>query len=220
MDTLNKILKHYKIDYFQGLPIKLPISRFVDFPALLRKLGMNVGVEIGVQKGRYSRVLCMKNPNLKLYCVDPWTAYPEYVEQNTPEEQPLLDEFLQCAKERLAPYNVEFVQKYSMDAVNDFEDESLDFVFIDGNHTFEYVVEDIAQWEKKVKVGGIVAGHDYWNSIDGRAWAGDTDLERMKLCQVKDAVDSWTLTNRIKPWFIMTGDRCNSWFYVKENYDN
>jgi len=48
-----------------------------------------------------------------------------------------------------------------MDAVKDFEDDSIDFVYIDGNHSFKYVAEDICEWVKKVKVGGFVCGHDY-----------------------------------------------------------
>lgn len=220
MDSLRYILKKYKVDYYQQLPIRLPISRFHDLPKLFKELGYTKGVEIGVQKGRYSQWLCKLNPNLKLYLVDPWEAYPDYVEQDTKEEQPILDEYLQCTKERLANYNVEFIQKYSMDAVGDFEDESLDFVFIDGNHTFEYVVEDIAKWSRKVRKGGIVSGHDYWNSADGRAWAGETDREKMKLCQVKYVVDSYTLANKINPWFITTNDRCNSWFWVQTEGGN
>ena len=48
-----------------------------------------------------------------------------------------------------------------MDAVKDFADRSLDFVYIDANHEPQFVEEDIREWSKKVKVGGIVSGHDY-----------------------------------------------------------
>ena len=48
-----------------------------------------------------------------------------------------------------------------MDAVKDFKDESLDFVYIDANHGYESTKEDIREWSKKVKKGGIVSGHDY-----------------------------------------------------------
>jgi hypothetical protein len=40
--------------------------------------------------------------------------------------------------------------------------------------------------------------------------------ERIKLCQVKDAVESWTYANQIKPWFILKGDSCPSWFWYKK----
>jgi len=48
-----------------------------------------------------------------------------------------------------------------MEAVEDFKDESLDFVYIDGHHGFRYVAEDLCEWTQKVKKGGIVSGHDY-----------------------------------------------------------
>ncbi len=48
-----------------------------------------------------------------------------------------------------------------MDALEDFEDNSLDFVYIDGDHNFKHISEDIYEWTKKVRSGGIVSGHDY-----------------------------------------------------------
>ena len=53
------------------------------------------------------------------------------------------------------------IRKSSLDAASDFEDGSLDFVYIDANHAFEYVVADIAAWTPKVRDGGVVSGHDY-----------------------------------------------------------
>lgn len=209
----------YEIGSYQQLPIVLPISRFHDLPKLFRELGFKKGVEIGVQRGRYSKWLCATIPGLELFCVDPWEVYDEYVEQHTEDQIPVMNEFMEHAKERLAPYNATLIKKYSMDAVKDFEDESLDFCFIDGNHSFEYVVDDIAAWSKKIKKGGIIAGHDYWNSADGHYWAGienATEYEKRRLCQVKDAVDAWTKTEGISPWFVLKGDKCPSWFFIKE----
>ena len=51
-----------------------------------------------------------------------------------------------------------------MDAVVDVADESLDFVFIDADHKYVSVCEDIREWSKKVRIGGIVSGHDYYKT--------------------------------------------------------
>jgi len=195
-------------------------DRFHDLPALFKEMGFKVGVEIGVARGFYSKWLLHGIPELKLYLVDPWLSYDEYVEHHDQEGQKILDDCLKKTQERLAGRNVEFIRKTSMEAVKDFEDEGLDFVFIDGNHSFEYVVEDIAQWSKKVKKGGIIAGHDYWNSIDRAGWPDGSKLENgtpkeiMKLCQVKYAMDGWAKANQIK-FYVADKDKSPSWFYIK-----
>jgi hypothetical protein len=59
------------------------------------------------------------------------------------------------------------VRKSSEDAVKDYKDESLDFVFIDAGHEYEDVIKDINYWLPKVKKGGILAGHDYSQDSPG-----------------------------------------------------
>ncbi len=203
MTTLEYIYKRYNIDPNQKSPIELHFSRHKEFANLLYRLGFRTGAEIGVDRGRYSKILCQYNPKLKLYCIDPWVAYEGYYENHTRGRK--IYESYGVAKERLKNYNCELIQKFSMDAVKDFEDNSLDFCFIDGNHSFEYAVNDIVEWSKKVRVGGIISGHDFWNS----------PVEEKKLCQVKEAVLGWTRANRIEPFFILTGDKCPSWMWVK-----
>jgi predicted O-methyltransferase YrrM len=218
MNTLNYIKKKFKLRYKVKMPIVLPFTRLKGLPKLFRELGFKVGAEIGVSRGFYSKTLFLGIPRLKLYLIDPWETYGEYVEHHKPENQPILDANLTKTKERLAPYNCEYIRKYSMDAVKDFADESLDFVFIDGNHSARYVIDDIDEWSKKVKKGGIISGHDYWNSIDIRhPWAETINKkEKRLLCQVKDSVDMWTKTNGIKPWFVTSGEKCNSWLWIKQ----
>lgn len=121
----------------------------IELAKYFNELGFKTGAEIGVLFGYYSEVLQQNISGLKLYCIDNWEigkTYPTYKQ----------------AKERLAPYNCELIRKTSMDAVKLFDNETLDFVFIDGAHDYEHVKEDIEAWYKKVRVGGIVAGHDYY----------------------------------------------------------
>jgi predicted O-methyltransferase YrrM len=47
-----------------------------------------------------------------------------------------------------------------------YTDGSLDFVFIDAEHKYEFVMMDIISWLPKVKQGGVIAGHDYgWEGV-------------------------------------------------------
>ena len=222
MDTLRQVGKIFGVDPLQKSPILLlDKSRVKDLPRLFRKLGLKTGAEIGTMKGWYAGFLFKFITGLKLYCIDPWEKYDDFVESHDVDGEKRLNDTFEIAKERLKGLNVEFVKKYSMDAVKDFKDESLDFVYIDANHTFEYAVEDIAKWEKKVRRGGIVSGHDYWNSIDmKKLWIENpTELEKMKLCQVKDAIDAWVKTNKIDPLFVIeekTSFKSPSWFYVRQ----
>ncbi len=118
------------------------------------QLGFKVGAEIGVLAGDYAKILCGSIPGLKYYGIDPW-----YVNNNMGDHAHRGK--YELTKKNLAAFNATLISKPSMEAVKDFVDDSLDFVYIDANHGFDYVVKDIIAWTKKVKKGGIVAGHDY-----------------------------------------------------------
>jgi predicted O-methyltransferase YrrM len=139
------------------------------FPKLFEENGYTIGAEIGVELGRFSKCLLQKVPNLTLYSIDPWESYAN---QNSPKK------FYEYAKTRLEPFDkCHMIRDYSMDAVQEFDDDFLDFVYIDANHDYEHTKEDIREWHNKVKKDGIVAGHDY--SDDGDRYG------------VKKAVDEW-----------------------------
>ena len=211
------------------MPIKLPIERTRGLTELLNELGCKTGAEIGTANGQYAKWMFSRIKGLKLYCVDPYLAYRRYVEMSDKDGQHIYDKMFADAQARLAKKSVVFIRKTSAEAINDFEDNSLDFVYIDGNHSFEYAVFDIAEWERKVRIGGVVAGHDYWNSIEKIKFRQhklgvdqhepNNQIERLKLCQVKDAVIAWTKTNVISPWFITNENWRSSgpsWAYIKQ----
>jgi hypothetical protein len=106
-----------------------------------------------------------------------------------------------------------------MEAVKDFEDESLDFVYIDGHHGFKWVTEDIFEWSKKVRKGGIVSGHDY-----GLRRA-ESKPGRPMTMQVKIVIDAYTRAFDIKKWYVLgRGEKrkgeireaYRSWFWFKK----
>lgn len=210
IDALAYIAKKYSLNYERQSPFVIANMDREELAVLFCELGYKVGVEIGVQKGIYSEVLCKNNPNLLLYSVDPWLAYKGYYEFVT---QRHLDEFYAEAQERLKPYNCRLVRKTSMDAVNDFENNSLDFVYIDGNHGLPWVIDDICAWDRKVRRGGIVSGHDYYES-----------KRKKTFMHVRYAVECVVRSWRIHPWFIVGSkeilpeqkrDPKRSWFWVK-----
>jgi len=163
----------------------------------LAKLFTGVGAEIGVERAHFSRHIA--KTAAKLYCIDPWKTGPVYGFRDY-VTQDRLDSFYEEAKGRMESFNCEFIRKISQDAVKDFEDESLDFVYIDANHDYENTRNDIREWSKKVKKGGIVSGHDYVEKISQVYTFG-----------VVKAVNELGMDVTI--W---AGDKSPSWSYIKE----
>ena len=155
--------------------------------------GYTVGAEVGVLDGRNSKAICKAIPGVKIYCIDPWESYhrrPNQYEQ---------DRHFEKATARLKPYpNAEIIKMRSLDAVKLFKDESLDFVYLDGDHKFDSIMSELIQWSPKVRMGGTVSGHDYKN----------------KLQDVITAVDAYTAAHGIKFW--ITNDGTPSFFWKKE----
>jgi len=119
-------------------------------------LGFKKGVEVGVCDGVYSEKLMENIPGLTLYGIDPYTEYPGYPKERIEQKE-------KAAEERLGKYeNYVLVKARSVEAAKLVPDESLDFVFIDGEHTYPSVTEDIEAWYPKVRKGGIFSGHDYY----------------------------------------------------------
>jgi len=201
MNKEKYIIDKYKLDVKnQTAPYEIKISRWQSFPKLLAELGVKNMAEIGVEKGLYSDCLLKKIPDLKLYCIDPWKIYIDYRQGMESATEKYYKHASELLKDRAT-----LIRKYSLDAVKDFENESLDMVFIDANHDFQNCTNDIVEWEKKVKKGGIIAGHDYCNEV--------CKNERI---DVKGVVDGWASSQGIKTWFLITGDRRQVWFYIKK----
>jgi len=162
---------------------------------LFFELGYTKGVEIGVYVGRYSKELLDCNPNLALFCIDGWPVYHGV-------SRKIQDIYYSRCVRRLAPYGerVKIMKMLSKEALDVIPDNSLDFVYIDSDHYFDSVMLDIIGWSAKVRVGGIVAGHDY-----STVFRGGVIL----------AVNSYIQAHGIKHWYT-TRELEPSWFWVKE----
>ena len=177
-------------------------NRRKEFIEMLRERGAKCGAEVGTDRGEYAKNLCAGIPNLKLYCVDPWLAYTEGEDIHTQEE---MDQIYGEAKQKLKYYDVSFYKKTSADCLRLIPDGFLDFVFIDVNHEYESVLEEVTGWTKKVKPGGIVCGHDYKE-------------DKVRKYGVIEAINKYTEDNRVAPWFILhAGGRFNDcWMFIKQ----
>jgi hypothetical protein len=132
-------------------------------------------VEIGSWKGKSSTFMAVEIANSELDiqfdCVDTWEGSEEHIHKNSFAYEPLLEMKDGLYQEFLK--NIEPVKSYinpirmkSVEASKLYENESLDFVFIDGAHDYQSVKEDIEHWFPKVKRGGYIAGDDYnWETV-------------------------------------------------------
>ena len=215
MKSLDYIINKYKLDCSGKMPVEIPETTRNDLGDIFRELGFKTGAEIGVESGVFSEVLFKKNPDLELYGIDPWIPY----EGNTWRPEKFKKDHEKAIK-RLKPYNSILIKKPSIDAVKDFDDDSLDFVYIDANHSFQHAVNDICEWTRKVRIGGIVSGHDYIKIIHKIRKGGKRKPLDFGVIQ---AVHGYTSSNSIRPFFVLgrrfkdkTRDKIRSWFFIKE----
>lgn len=180
----------------QAPPIRLKKFERSYIPELLAKFNMTKGAEIGVANGYFSEELC-KIPNIDLTCVDTWAVGDD--DQSKEIGPTLAEKRYERAKRVLEPLGCKLIRAKSMDAVRDVPYDSLDFVYIDACHEFDYVMEDIIEWARRVKKGGLIAGHDYY---------------RFRRGGVIEAVDAYIKCHRINDCFL-TNEITPSWFFCK-----
>lgn len=138
----------------------------------IKQFNLLIGVELGVWKGRVFKHLLKTCPDLHLIGVDLYAPQPENTgpEKWTPGENGHEwnhNAYYQDIMNNIFLYGRgEFIRNYTVEASKQFEDESIDFVFIDADHSEEGVRNDIIAWTPKVKKGGFIFGHDInWTSV-------------------------------------------------------
>lgn len=185
---------------------------------LFAELGYTVGCEVGVEKGKNAQTMFECIPNLKLYCVDPYKQHPFSPNVDTRQHPHWSDYYLQMCKrqtqKRMQGRNAVIIEKFSEEAVQDIPYDSLDFVYIDGDHSYDYVMTDIILWARRVRPGGIVSGHDY---------KVPSELKLKYNVNVQQAVDDYISVHKIDNWYLTDNigqrnhdDGCSSWWFVKQ----
>ncbi len=181
-----------------------------DFGTLLSSLGLfGYGIEIGVSEGNYSDIIIKNFKLSKVYLLDAWKNFDESEYKDvTNENQSIQDKRYLNVIERFKSYGerVEVIRGDAREEFKRFADDFFDFVYIDANHKYEAVKEDIKNWYPKTKVGGIFAGHDYMDGIKRTGEYG-----------VKSAVNEFCKSIGTIP--LITGGtfRCPaSWYFQKK----
>jgi hypothetical protein len=133
-----------------------------------------VCLEIGVWKGTFTKQIVRKSNPSELHLVDPWIFTEEMKKYFDGQDD--LDRVYEKVYERFGKRPNVFIHRCTSDeAVSGFSDEYFDWIYIDGDHSFEGVYSDLINYHSKVKKGGLIIGDDY-----GSKWIG-----------VKKAVDKF-----------------------------
>lgn len=137
-------------NFYQYIASRQDFKRFVE-----------VGVYTGASVCFMAQELAKRPDKTELYAVDLW----EHADKLGYTDLPVSIDTWNTFEERMRITGTkEFIRPLKVDSISAslmFEDQSLDFVFIDADHSYGAVKADLAAWFPKVRNGGIIAGHDY-----------------------------------------------------------
>ncbi len=154
--------------------VMIPALLSDDRRQLLEQMPANaVCAEIGVWKAEFSEYIDQLTQPSQLVLIDPWAFQPDFPHRmfggSVAKAQTDMDAIHQDVCQKMNGDHVRIVRKMSQDAVADFPDNFFDWVYIDGNHYYDYVRQDLEIWFPKVKPGGYVTGDDYlWRDENGQ----------------------------------------------------
>lgn len=184
-----------------------------DLPRILNHLGLTgSGVEVGVQRGHFSEFLLRNWLGKKLYMVDIWRQVSNYNDIANVNHM----EQLECMAEafrRVYEFHERAVMIRSDSAVaaHFIAHGELDFVYLDGDHSYEGCKKDLEVWWDKLKPGGIFCGDDYLDSPFEKNGMADFGVKRavdefavahnLKLHITYDEIISDTGSNQVGAWF-------------------
>ena len=177
--------------------------------AILKHLPKHLsGVEIGVWKGEFSVALNHFLAPRELTLVDPWIlpdsgkiVFPRAksgqaigVENHAIEKQTDADQVFEYVKNRFASFkHIRVWRSTSVEAARRFEENTLDWIYVDGSHYYEDVRDDLGAWLPKIKNEGYIVGDDYyWKNPAGEY-------------SVKRAVDEFVAQHQFKNWVVFRG---------------
>jgi hypothetical protein len=155
-----------------------------------------VGMEIGVWKGDYSRHLLRITKPHRLYLVDPWECQPDFANTSyggtgvefrdaavrSQEDMEALYQKVEMELGRLPAVSV--LRMKSSDLSGRIGEGELDWIYIDGNHTYEFVRDDLHLAWGLVKENGVISGDDF-NARSGPCRFG-VRTALLEFCNEKD----------------------------------
>lgn len=162
------------------------------YDELIKKTPINgIFIECGAWLGKSSSYLCDRinntRPDITVYIVDSWRG--SYNELNSFHKLATQQDIYQMFLNNMGDRKFTPIRALSKDAVENFNDKSLDVIFIDMCHEYECIKEDIELWYPKLKDNGIIAGHDY------PSWPGVLKAVDEKFNKIESRNECWIVNN-------------------------
>jgi len=160
-----------------------------------------IAVEIGTLFGDNAENICDNLNVWKIYLIDPYEENKRYLDLEPDKDQEKLTKSEEVAHKKLELnhyWKLNWIKKYSDDALDDIP--QADFIYIDGEHSYKQTKKDMINYWDKLKVGGILAGHDITNSHDnhGVAQAFVEFCEEENLKPYISRTDWWVIKGKEK----------------------
>jgi hypothetical protein len=149
-------------------------------------------VEIGVLGGENAENIVSFLNVKRLYLIDPYLVYPDA--EGKPNRYVPAQKQKAYNRMRRFAKKVTWVYAKSDDAVNQIPD-NIDYIYIDGNHDYAFIKNDVENYYRKVRQGGILSGHDFFDDV-AKAVTEFVELNNMKLYTMMD--DWWIVVNGIR----------------------
>lgn len=175
-EELGKSWKHARVRRDQPLPCTASAQASKEFEGRIPKwrgmyggwldtCGFEVGIEIGVQRGFFSAVMLKGWTSAKEYHqIDVWAPQTNYVDEGnvkTDEQLRRMEMAMNNTMEFASKTRIFQHRMRSDQAAAKFQDESIDFAYIDARHDFCGVTQDLEMFWPKLRRGGVYAGHDF-----------------------------------------------------------
>tara|TARA_R110002095_G_scaffold97122_1_gene85019 strand:- start:122 stop:2788 length:2667 start_codon:yes stop_codon:yes gene_type:complete len=177
-------------------------------PEMLYRVGLNHHVcEIGVRTGSNLSQIVQGSKPSEFIGIDSWNSGDVSSQNDVGYSQAKQNQLEADVRKKFAKYGTrgKIIRGYSYEVSSQFPDGYFDYVYIDADHSYEAVKRDLKDWYPKVRVGGILAGHDYVVRDSKHVTYG-----------VIQAVDEFVRNNRLR-YFATTPENYSSWLIFKQD---
>ena len=114
------------------------------------------GIEIGCYAGEDTEIFINSGLFETFYCIDPYNPdEKQFIGDQIKEAEQVFDKKFKNNK------IIRKIKDYSWNVANNFQNESVDFIYLDGDFNYESIKKDLELYYPKIKKNGIISGHDY-----------------------------------------------------------